>query len=65
VGTYAYVNPVVAVALGHWLGGEELGMRTVVGTGLVLGSVVAIMMERKAEPVRQPVSEPAGQQVSE
>lgn len=46
VGTYAYVNPVVAVAIGHWLGGEELGMRTVAGTALVLGSVVAIMTAR-------------------
>jgi len=46
VGTYAYVNPVVAVGIGHWLGGEELAARTVVGTVLVLGSVVAIMMER-------------------
>lgn len=46
VGTYAYVNPVVAVALGHWLGGEGLGLRTVMGTLLVLGSVVAIMLER-------------------
>lgn len=47
VGTYAYVNPVVAVALGHWLGGEELGLRTVLGTLLVLGSVLAIMLERR------------------
>lgn len=47
VGTYAYVNPVVAVALGHWLGGEELGLRTLLGTLLVLGSVVAIMFERR------------------
>ena len=59
VGTYAYVNPVVAVALGHWLGGEELTMRTVLGTALVLGSVVAIMMERKSEPVTEQVSETA------
>lgn len=40
-------------------------MRTIVGTVLVLGSVVAIMMERKSEPLREPVSEPASQQVSE
>lgn len=46
VGTYAYVNPVVAVGIGHWLGGEALGVRTVVGTMLVLGSVVAIMTGR-------------------
>jgi drug/metabolite transporter (DMT)-like permease len=58
VGTYAYVNPVVAVALGHWLGGEELGIRTVIGTLLVLGSVVAIMTERKVRVV-QPVSKSA------
>src|SRR5437879_11509169 len=27
VGTYAYVNPVVAVALGYFLGGETVGTR--------------------------------------
>jgi drug/metabolite transporter (DMT)-like permease len=46
VGTYAYVNPVVAVAIGYWLGGEALGLRTVAGTVLVLASVVAIMTGR-------------------
>ncbi|PYX06671.1 MAG: drug/metabolite exporter YedA [Acidobacteria bacterium] len=42
VGTYAYVNPVVAVALGHFLGGESVGARTLLGTLLVLVSVIAI-----------------------
>jgi drug/metabolite transporter (DMT)-like permease len=42
VGTYAYVNPVVAVVLGYFLGGEELGLRTILGTVLVLVSVVVI-----------------------
>lgn len=42
VGTYAYVNPVVAVLLGHFLGGEELGVRTLVGMAFVLISVVVI-----------------------
>jgi drug/metabolite transporter (DMT)-like permease len=42
VGTYAYVNPVVAVALGYFLGGETIGPRTIVGTLLVLVSVVVI-----------------------
>jgi len=42
VGTYAYVNPVVAVLLGYFLGGEALGTRTIVGTFLVLVSVVVI-----------------------
>ena len=47
VGTYAYVNPVVAVVVGYFLGGEELGMRTVVGTELVIVSVVMIATARK------------------
>jgi drug/metabolite transporter (DMT)-like permease len=42
VGTYAYVNPVVAVIVGAELGGETLGRRTVVGTALILLSVVVI-----------------------
>ena len=42
VGTYAYVNPVVAVLVGYFLGGEGLGPRTIVGTLLVLVSVVVI-----------------------
>jgi drug/metabolite transporter (DMT)-like permease len=42
VGTYAYVNPVVAVLLGYFFGGEALGARTVAGTLLVLVSVVVI-----------------------
>jgi drug/metabolite transporter (DMT)-like permease len=42
VGTYAYVNPVVAVLVGHFLGGEAIGPRTIVGTLLVLVSVIVI-----------------------
>jgi len=42
VGTYAYVNPVVAVLIGYFLGGEALGLRTVLGTVFVLISVVLI-----------------------
>lgn len=42
VGTYAYVNPVVAVLLGYFLGGEPLGLRTILGTVLVLASVLLI-----------------------
>ena len=42
VGTYAYVNPVVAVLLGYFLGGEAIGPRTIAGTVLVLVSVVVI-----------------------
>jgi len=42
VGTYAYVNPVVAMALGYFLGGEAVGPRTLLGTLLILVSVVTI-----------------------
>jgi len=42
VGTYAYVNPVVAVVIGYFLGGEAIGPRTILGTALVLVSVVVI-----------------------
>jgi drug/metabolite transporter (DMT)-like permease len=52
VGTYAYVNPVVAVLVGYFLGGEALGARTVVGTLLVLVSVVVITTTpKKCEPL--------------
>src|SRR5713226_8172371 len=52
VGTYAYVNPVVAVVIGAGLGGEIIGRRTMLGTALILVSVVAITtMRRQAIPV--------------
>ncbi|MGC2368884.1 MAG: EamA family transporter [Candidatus Sulfotelmatobacter sp.] len=42
VGTYAYVNPVIAVLLGYALAGESLSVRTIAGTLLILISVVVI-----------------------
>jgi len=51
VGTYAYVNPVVAVILGYFLGGESIGPRTLLGTALVLVSVIVIT----TTPARKPV----------
>jgi drug/metabolite transporter (DMT)-like permease len=49
VGTYAYVNPVVAVALGYFVGGEAVGPRTLLGALLVLVSVITITtMPRKS-----------------
>jgi drug/metabolite transporter (DMT)-like permease len=53
VGTYAYVNPVVAVLLGYFLGGEALGLRTILGTLLVLISVVVITTMRR---VKKPIA---------
>jgi drug/metabolite transporter (DMT)-like permease len=47
VGTYAYVNPVVAVCLGYFFGGEGIGARTLLGTALVLVSVITITTTKK------------------
>jgi drug/metabolite transporter (DMT)-like permease len=53
VGTYAYVNPVVAVLVGYFMGGEALGSRTILGTLFVLISVVMITLTKgkKAAPL--------------
>jgi drug/metabolite transporter (DMT)-like permease len=53
VGTYAYVNPVVAVLVGYFLGGETLGPRTILGTVFVLISVIVIT----TMPARRPAAE--------
>lgn len=64
VGTYAYVNPVVAVLVGYFLGGEAIGPRTIFGTLLVLVSVIGITTtpSKKRKPAlmeeSQPVVEP-------
>ncbi len=48
VGTYAYVNPVVAVALGALILGEPLGPGLLSGAVLILGSVLLTTRRRKA-----------------
>src|SRR5437868_4987610 len=52
VGTYAYVNPIVAVILGYFLGGETLGLRTILGILFILISVLVIT----TTPARKPVA---------
>ncbi len=60
VGTYAYVNPLVAVVVGYFLGGEALGLRTILGTVCVLTSVVVITSARTAKPAASvPIAEAA------
>src|SRR5260370_28931553 len=54
VGTYAYVNPVVAVIVGAVLGGETIGRRTMLGTALILVSVVAITTMKAKQPSTLP-----------
>jgi len=55
VATYAYVNPCVAVFVGYFLGGESLGMRTILGTLFVLTSVIVIT-STKVPRVAAPLS---------
>jgi drug/metabolite transporter (DMT)-like permease len=50
VGTYAYVNPVIAVAVGHFIGNEAVGPRTLLGALLILISVIAITTTPKKQP---------------
>ena len=51
VGTYAYVNPVVAVLLGYFLAGEAIDLRVALGTLCVLVSVVVITTTRVKKPM--------------
>jgi drug/metabolite transporter (DMT)-like permease len=48
VASHAYVNPVVAVALGYFVAGEIITTRTLVGTALVLTSVFLILRKEKS-----------------
>jgi drug/metabolite transporter (DMT)-like permease len=50
VGTFAYVNPVIAVLLGCFIGGEALGLRAILGTLSVLMSVIIITTTPKLRP---------------
>jgi len=54
VGTYAYVNPVVAVILGAAIGGEAVGYRTILGALLILAGVAAITTAKGKQPAQAP-----------
>ena len=54
VGTYAYVNPPIAVLLGRVFLGEPIGARTVMAMVLILGAVLWIQLAH-----RVPGTEPA------
>ena len=61
-GTYAYVNPVVAMFLGWWLASEPVSSRSLLAAAVIIGSVVIITTERP-RPTRmavQPSGTPSG-----
>jgi drug/metabolite transporter (DMT)-like permease len=49
LGTYAYVNPIVAVALGAILLSEPITPRTLVASVIIIGAVVAMVSGRPRE----------------
>jgi drug/metabolite transporter (DMT)-like permease len=63
VSTYAYVNPIIAVFLGVWLGKESLSTHTLAGAVLVVVSVIIILRAPARPPTpavsRAPVSHDA------
>ena len=50
VSTYAYVNPVVAIFLGAWLGSELINVRIILAALIIIGSVVVINMSKQTRP---------------
>ncbi|HEX8993556.1 MAG TPA: EamA family transporter [Anaerolineales bacterium] len=59
VSTYAYVNPVVAIFLGAWLGGEVINLRIVVSALVIIASVVVINTSRGAKPEHREATAPS------
>jgi drug/metabolite transporter (DMT)-like permease len=49
VASHAYVNPVVAVALGYFVAGEVVTARMLFGTALIVASVALILIKDKAD----------------
>lgn len=58
VATYAYVNPIVAILLGSAFAGEKLTLRTLLGAGLIIGSVAIVIMGQQMK-VRNAQTMPA------
>ena len=59
VGTYAYVNPVIAVLLGWLILDEVVTARTFVAMGLILGAVIWIQLSHKLGNGRATAPAPA------
>ena len=63
VGTYAYVNPIVAVALGAVILSEPITPRTLIASAIIIAAVVAMVSGRPRdvdEPGPAPGAAPVG-----
>jgi drug/metabolite transporter (DMT)-like permease len=58
VASHAYVNPLVAVALGYFVADEEITPRTLIASALVVASVFLILRKDDAPAAAQPSQEP-------
>ena len=64
VSTYAYVNPVIAVVLGRFLGDELLDQRVLAGAAVIVASVALVILAqgRRDAPASPPSSQGANRQ---
>jgi drug/metabolite transporter (DMT)-like permease len=60
VGTYAFVNPVVALFLGWLIAGEAISLRTVLAAGVILTAVILVITAPHPAPahLKDPLSLP-------
>jgi drug/metabolite transporter (DMT)-like permease len=58
VASHAYVNPLVAVALGYFVAGELITLRTLIATALVVTSVFLILKKEDAPAAVRPDQAP-------
>jgi drug/metabolite transporter (DMT)-like permease len=59
VATYAYVNPVVALAVGALFGGEGFAFREIIAAAVILGSVALTTSAQPPAPGKEEPIEPA------
>lgn len=57
VSTYAYVNPVVALALGWFVAHEPLTLRSIVAAAMIVVSVVMVITQGMGAPKGEPLGE--------
>lgn len=50
VGTYAFVNPIVALLIGWLLGGEAMSQRTLIAAAVILTAVVLVITAPHRDP---------------
>jgi|SRR5271165_1216497 len=59
VATYAFVNPVVALFLGWFWGGEALTLRTILASAVILTAVILVIAAPRKDPIAADEAIPA------